>query len=151
MEKTRKSQTRCEAGAESHGSLSRREIAGLPGVRQSGFFILVARSAIPSIHQPYKGHIQPEAETTMKRGILLILMLLLLIDLGEDGGFGKAEFVAPDSNAKISLNSFQQSDSGQIDSSQLLLSSDWRDLLGHSQSQPIKPRDQLAQAREWFY
>jgi hypothetical protein len=35
---SRKSQTRREAGTESHGSLSLREIAGLPGKGQRGFF-----------------------------------------------------------------------------------------------------------------
>jgi len=37
----KKSQTHCEVGAETHGSFSPREGAGLPGSRQIGFFILI--------------------------------------------------------------------------------------------------------------
>jgi hypothetical protein len=36
---TRKSQSRREAVAESHGSFHQLKIAGLPGMRQHGFFV----------------------------------------------------------------------------------------------------------------
>jgi hypothetical protein len=52
----------------------------------------------------------------MKRGIVLIVMLLLLIDLGEDGCLGKATFVAPQPSAKISFTSPLVNCSGKIDS-----------------------------------
>jgi hypothetical protein len=52
----------------------------------------------------------------MKRVVLLILVLMLLTDLGEDGCLGKATFVAPDSSAKTSLISPLLDCSGKVDS-----------------------------------
>lgn len=52
----------------------------------------------------------------MKRVVLLILVLLLLIDLSEDGCLGKAMFVAPDSAAKASLISSLLDCSVKVDS-----------------------------------
>jgi hypothetical protein len=57
-----------------------------------------------------------EAETWMKRVVLLILVLLLVIDLGENGCLGKAAFVAPDSSATTSLISPLLDCSGKVDS-----------------------------------
>jgi hypothetical protein len=50
----------------------------------------------------------------MKRVVLLILVLLLLIDLGEDGCLGKATFVAPQSSAQTSLTSPLLDCSGKV-------------------------------------
>jgi hypothetical protein len=52
----------------------------------------------------------------MKRVVLLILALLLLSDLAEDGSLGKATFVAPQSSAKTSLTSPLHECSGKVDS-----------------------------------
>jgi hypothetical protein len=52
----------------------------------------------------------------MKRVVLLILVLLLVIDLGEDGCLGKATFTAPASAAKTSLISPLLNCSGKVDS-----------------------------------
>jgi hypothetical protein len=57
-----------------------------------------------------------EAETRMKRVVLLILALLLLSDLAEDGCLGKATFVALQSSAKTSLTSPLHNCSGKVDS-----------------------------------
>jgi hypothetical protein len=79
----------------------------------------------------------------MKRGILPILMLLLVMDLADDGCFGKAEFVPPHSHAKISLNSFPQSDSGCIGSSAVLPLSQWRGIPSLREPQLIRHMSQL--------
>jgi hypothetical protein len=79
----------------------------------------------------------------MKRGILLILMVLLVFNLAEDGCFGKAQFVLPSSTTKIFLKSFKHYDSGQIYSSGVLSSLDWRGMPSLRQSQLIMPRSQL--------
>lgn len=55
-------------------------------------------------------------ETRMKRVVLLILALLLLSDLAEDGCLGKATFVAPQSSAKTSLTSPLHDCPGKVDS-----------------------------------
>jgi hypothetical protein len=51
----------------------------------------------------------------MKRFLLLIFALLLLIDLADDGGFGRVTFVAPTSTAETSCNSPPPSCSGKVD------------------------------------
>ncbi len=51
----------------------------------------------------------------MKRVALLILALLLLADLAEDGCLGKANFNLPKSTATTSLASSDQPDSGKTD------------------------------------
>jgi hypothetical protein len=57
-----------------------------------------------------------EVKTWMKRVVLLLLVLLLMIDLGEDGCLGKATFVAPQSTAKTSFTSPLHDSSGKVDS-----------------------------------
>jgi hypothetical protein len=52
----------------------------------------------------------------MKRVVVFILALLLLIDLAEDGCFGKATFVVPQSSAKTSLLAPLHDCSGKIES-----------------------------------
>jgi hypothetical protein len=52
----------------------------------------------------------------MKRVVLLILVILMLIDLGEDGCLGKAKFVPPQSFAETSLTSPLLDCSGKVDS-----------------------------------
>jgi predicted small lipoprotein YifL len=57
-----------------------------------------------------------EAKTKMKRLVLLILVLLLLVDLAEDGCLGKATLYLPSSSAKTSLDSsYDCPGSGQSD------------------------------------
>jgi hypothetical protein len=51
----------------------------------------------------------------MKRIVLLILALLLLSDLAEDGCLGKAKYVTPSSSAKTIDISHLHSDSGKVD------------------------------------
>jgi hypothetical protein len=46
-----------------------------------------------------------EAETRMKRMVLLILALLLLMDLAEDGCLGKAKVYLPHPSAKTTVTS----------------------------------------------
>ncbi len=60
----------------------------------------------------------------MKRVILLILVLLL-IDLAEDGQFGKATFVAPQSDAKTSTVSPLVDCSGKVDSRNTMPADGW--------------------------
>ncbi len=55
----------------------------------------------------------------MKRAVLLLLVLLM-IDLAEDGQFGKATFVAPQSDAETLLVSSLVDYSGEVDSSNAL-------------------------------
>ena len=61
----------------------------------------------------------------MKRVVLLILVLLLLVDLGEDGQLGKATFVAPQPDAKTSLVSPLVDCSGKADSRYTLPVDGW--------------------------
>ena len=61
----------------------------------------------------------------MKRAVLLIFVLLLMIDLGEDGGLGKVTFVAPTSSAKTSLSSPLLPCSGKLYCRHTLLLEGW--------------------------
>jgi hypothetical protein len=80
----------------------------------------------------------------MKRGIFLILIFLLLMDLADDGCFGKAQFVPPQSTAKASFSSFQNFNTGQINFSGKLPSLDLLAIFSLRQFQPQKPDNQLA-------
>jgi hypothetical protein len=51
----------------------------------------------------------------MKRVVLLILVLLLFVDLAEDGCLGQANFYLPNPSAKASVTSCADSDSGHAD------------------------------------
>ncbi len=73
----------------------------------------------------------------MKRGILLIVALLLVLDLAEDGYLGRAKFVPPHSSAKTSLTSSPQFDSAKIDSSDLPPSQNWAKIPCPRQVQPV--------------
>jgi hypothetical protein len=74
----------------------------------------------------------------MKRGILLIVLLLLLVNLAEGGRFGKAKFLPPDSTTKASLTTFQHDGSGKIDFSGAMPSPDLCKIFSPRQSQPIR-------------
>jgi hypothetical protein len=78
----------------------------------------------------------------MKRAILLIVLLLLLIDLGQDGCLGKADAVPPDFSAQSSLASPAQGDFGKIDPHFTLASPDCWEIFGQWQFQPIALRVQ---------
>ena len=79
----------------------------------------------------------------MKRGILLIVMLLVVLDLDEDGYFGKVQFVPPSSTTKIFLKSFKHYNSGQIGSYDVVPSLNWRGMPNLRQSQLIMHMSQL--------
>lgn len=77
-----------------------------------------------------------EAETRVKRVILLILALLLLSDLAEDCCLGKATVVPPHSSAKTSLSSPLRNCSGKVDSHHTL-SSDGGEISRLLQFKPV--------------
>jgi hypothetical protein len=62
----------------------------------------------------------PKWEKKMKRFLLLLFLLLLVVDLADDGGFGKVTFVAPTSTAETSYST-PQSCSGKVDCRYLLV------------------------------
>jgi hypothetical protein len=72
----------------------------------------------------------------MKRVVLLILALLLLSDLAEDGCLGKATFVAPQSDAETSFTSSLHNCSGKVDS-RCTLPSDGGEMSRVTQCQPV--------------
>jgi hypothetical protein len=80
----------------------------------------------------------------MKRGIVLIVMLLLLIDLGQDGCLGKAVLVPPDSSAPTSLTSPPQYEAGKVDSHYKLSLAKSGSTSGWWQFQPLSLRVQPA-------
>ncbi len=73
----------------------------------------------------------------MKRFVLLILVLLLMFDLAEDGCLGKAKFNLPDPPAKIGDTSTDLSDSGQTDFRHGLASADLPGSPRHGDIQPV--------------
>ena len=76
----------------------------------------------------------------MKRIVLLILALLLLLDLAEDGCLGKASFVPSHSSAETSVTSPHCYDSGKVDSRSALPSPDYGEMSGLRQLQPVTLR-----------
>lgn len=74
-------------------------------------------------------------ETRMKWAVCLILVLLL-IDLGQDGCVGKAALVPPDFSANTSFNSSPDNCSGTIDSS-LIMPSSGGEIFRLVQLQPV--------------
>jgi hypothetical protein len=81
--------------------------------------------------------VQQKTETTMKRGILLILGLLLLFDIAGDDGLGKAKMVSHHANAKIYRSFSQHSESGKVGFIDSLPSSNWPKRLSLRQSHPV--------------
>jgi hypothetical protein len=79
----------------------------------------------------------------MKRGILLILMLLLLFDLA-DGTLGKAQFFPTHSNAKISPTTAPHHGSVKVDFFDASSSPDCPDVFATIQSEPARQTGQLA-------
>jgi hypothetical protein len=80
----------------------------------------------------------------MKRGIVLIVLLLLLIDMGQDGCLGKAPLVPCDFSAHTSLTSPPQYEAGKVDSHHKLSLANSRGLSGWWQFQPLSLRVQPA-------
>jgi hypothetical protein len=80
----------------------------------------------------------------MQRVIVLMVMLLLLIDLGQDGCLGKAVLVPPDGSAGSSLTSSPQYEAGKADSHHKLSLANSRGLSGWWQCQPVSLRVQPA-------
>jgi hypothetical protein len=80
----------------------------------------------------------------MKRGILLIVMLLLLVDLAEDGCLGKVKFGPLQAAVSTSFSNFHHYPTGQLDSTHSLPSPDWPDMSGSRQFQLVTQMGQLA-------
>jgi hypothetical protein len=78
----------------------------------------------------------------MRQAFLLIFVMVLLIDLGQDGCLGKAVLVPPDFSANTSLASPAPGDAGKIDSHSTLPSPDAREMPSQWQSQPVALRVQ---------
>ena len=81
-----------------------------------------------------------EAETGMKRVVLLILVLMLLIDLADDGCIGKANFYLPAPSTEISVTSCPYSDSGHTDFSYEFASTDFPESFKHGDTKPVTLR-----------
>ena len=82
----------------------------------------------------------------MKRGIVLIVMLILLalvVDLAEDGYLGNAKTGPLQAAVSHGIRHFRHYPSSQVDSSNLLPSSDWRDIFFSWQAEPVIPLGQL--------
>jgi len=82
----------------------------------------------------------------MKGGIVLMVMLLLLallVDLADDGYLGNAETGPLQAVVSHGLSHFTHYPSRQADSSNLLPSSDWRDIFISSQAEPVIPLGRL--------
>jgi hypothetical protein len=78
----------------------------------------------------------------MRRMVLLILALLLMFDLAEDGCLGKATFDLPHHSAKTSVTSFHHFDSGQVDFRHEPASADLPGIPRHADTQPVNLRVQ---------
>jgi hypothetical protein len=76
----------------------------------------------------------------MKRMVLLILVLLLLVDLVEDGCLGKVNFYLPNPSAKTSVTSCPQPDSGHTDFQYEFASTDLPESFRHGDTKPITLR-----------
>ena len=73
----------------------------------------------------------------MKRGVLLILAVLLLIDLADDGCLGKAKFLPPHSSTKISLTFPLDCDSESVDTTYAPPASNRWEICGRKQFQAV--------------
>ncbi len=76
----------------------------------------------------------------MKRIMLFIFVLLLMIDLADDGFFGKVEFYLPYPSAKTSITPSLHPDSGQIDFRHEIASTDLSRSFRHGDVQPVTLR-----------
>jgi hypothetical protein len=79
----------------------------------------------------------------MKRGIVLMVMLLLLVDLAEDGYLGNVKTGPLQAVVSHGLSHFRHYPSRQFDSSNLLPSSDWRNIFISWQAEPVITPGQL--------
>ena len=82
----------------------------------------------------------------MKRGIVLMVMLLLLTllaDLAEDGYLGNAKNGPLQAAVSHAFIHFRHFPSRKVGSSNLLPSSDWRDIFSSWQAEPGIPLGQL--------
>ena len=79
----------------------------------------------------------------MKRGIVLIVVLLLLVDLAGDGCLGNPKFGPLQAAVSHVLSHFPHYPFKKVDSSNLLSSSDWRDMFSSRQAEPVIPISQL--------
>jgi len=79
----------------------------------------------------------------MKRGITLIVMLLLLVDLAEDGYLGNVKTGPLQAVVSHGLGHFRHYSFRQFDSSNFLPSSDCRNIFISWQAEPVITPDQL--------
>ena len=84
----------------------------------------------------------------MKRRIVLIVMLLLLVDLAEDGHLGNAKSGPLQAAVSNVLSQFPQHPSRAVDFFNLLPSSEWwdiwLDIFSSEQAEPVIPIARLA-------
>jgi hypothetical protein len=80
----------------------------------------------------------------MKRGILLIMVLFLLVDLAEDGCLGNVKIGPLQAAVSVAISIFPHHPSRQVDSPRSLPSPDWRDIFSLWQSQPVMQGGQQA-------
>ena len=80
----------------------------------------------------------------MKRGIMLILMMALLVDLAQDGYLGTVKFGPLQAAVSTSFSNFHHHTFKQVDSSHALPSPDCRDIFNPWQSRPVIQSGQLA-------
>jgi hypothetical protein len=78
----------------------------------------------------------------MKRSMLLILALLLMMDLAEDGFLGKATFELPRAVAKTSASTTHHNYSGQVDCRHEVPLAHLSDPPGRAHYQPVSFRIQ---------
>jgi hypothetical protein len=79
-----------------------------------------------------------EAKTKMKRMVLLILVLLLMVDLAEDGFLGNAKVYLPGPSAETSVTSSHNHPGlNQADSRYELVSPDLPERLVDGHAQPV--------------
>jgi hypothetical protein len=81
-----------------------------------------------------------EAKPKMKRMVLVILVLLLMFDLAEDGCLGKATFDFYHPSAKTSVTTSDHPDSGQTDFQHELASIDLMGSPAHDDTQSVTLR-----------
>jgi hypothetical protein len=73
----------------------------------------------------------------MKHTLLLLLAVLLMLDLSQDGFLGQATFDLPHASAKTSLSTPHQNGSGQVDFRQQFAPANFSDPPSQANYQPV--------------
>jgi hypothetical protein len=87
----------------------------------------------------------------MKRFILIIVVLLLIFDLADDGCLGKAIYIPPHSSAKASFVSPHPENSGNLDSWNGLALSSLQGPPSRSRSLPVTHRIRQTLTSDYYY